>query len=340
MRVQTGSRGQSSAALKPDRLFITWLPYTSRSQTLAENFSAEPVFFGYLAGKGSVFKVALRYLLMTFHTFILVLIRRPRVVFVMNQPIFLPLILFVLSRITGVRYVLDSHSGLFNKPQWRWSLPVMKYVYRASLFSIVTNESHRKLTESWGARVVVLGALSVGDEPVEPFDRPEEPCIAVIGTFAADEPLEEMMQASRDLPDVRFFVTGALKNAPRQLIEKAPQNVTFTDYQPRAKYVGLVQAMDAAMILVKNDDVMQRGAYEAMSWGIPIITSDWGVLRENFYRGAAFVDNSPEDIIRAVREVLGNLDRYKSEIAELRRERREKWEETIARINAFIAENA
>ncbi len=326
--------------LKPDSIFITWLPHTSRSQTLAESFGAKPVFFGYLAGKGNVLKVALRYVLMTLHTVAYVLVRRPRLVFVMNQPIFLPLVLFLLSRITGVRYVIDSHSGLFNKPQWKWSLPIMKYVYRASLFSIVTNESHRKLTEGWGTRVEVLGALSMGDEPVERFDRPAEPCIAVIGTFAEDEPMEEIIEASRNLPEVRFFITGALKNAPRRMVKSAPANVTFTDFIPRSRYVGLVQAMDAAMILVKNDNVMQRGAYEAMSWGIPIITSDWGVLRENFYRGAAFVDNTPGDIVRAVREVLGNLDHYKSEIAELRRERQESWDKTIASINAFIAENA
>ena len=125
-----------------------------------------------------------------------------------------------------------------------------------------------------------------------------------------------------------------------KIINIAPDNIKFTDFQPRPNYVGLVQAMDGAIILVKNDNVMQRGAYEAMSWTVPVITSDWEILRENFYRGSLFVDNSPEDIVRAVRELLENLEHYKVEIAELRREREEIWDNSIKSINQYISENA
>lgn len=323
---------------KADRIFLTWLPYSRRSQTLAANFHAEAVYFKYLAGKGNVPKSVLRYTLMAFHTVSYILARRPKLVFVMNQPVFLPLTLFLMSRVMKVHYVIDSHSGLFNKPQWSWSLPIMKYAYRHSLFSIVTNQQHRRLAESWGAHVEVLGALSVGEEPVEAFTRPEGLCLAVIGTYAPDEPTKEVLEACGRLPEVQFYVTGALKNAPRELIKNAPENVIFTDFQPRPKYVGLVQAMDGAIVLVKNDNVMQMGAYEAMSWGVPIITSDWPVLHQNFTRGTIFVDNTPGGIAGAVRRLLGNLDFYRTEIEELRRERRQLWDRQINRINAFIAE--
>ncbi|MFH1862751.1 MAG: glycosyltransferase [bacterium] len=322
-----------------DRIFLTWLPYSRRSQTLAENFAAEPVYFRYLSGKGNVPKALLRYVVMTIHTMLLILRRKPKLVFVMNQPIFLPLTVFLLSRWLKFNYVIDSHSGLFNKPQWKWSLPIMKYAYRHSLFSIVTNQRHRRLVESWEGRVEVLGALSVNDEPFILFDKPDQPCFVVIGTFAEDEPTEAMVEACRMMPQVRFYITGALKRAPQDLLKNAPENVIFTDFQPRGNYVGLVRAMDGAIILVKNADVMQMGAYEAMSWAIPIITSDWEVLRENFYRGALFVDNTPQTIKAAVQEILRRNDFYKAEIAQLRQERRLAWDQQIARINAFIVEN-
>ncbi len=323
---------------RPERIFLTWLPFSSRSQTLAENFHAQAIYFRYLADKHNLFKALLRYLVMTLHTCFLVLRRRPRLVFVMNQPIFLPLTLFLLSRFLKVHYVIDSHSGLFNKARWKWALPVMKYAYRHSLFSIVTNEEHRQLVSSWGAKVEILGALTVGDEPVEPFPRPKQPCLVVIGTFAEDEPTAQILEAARQLPEIVFFVTGALKYAPAELVENAPANVTFTDFQPRPKYVGLVQAMDGAVILVKKDQVMQRGAYEAMSWGVPIITSDWRILRENFYRGALFTDNSPASIVKCVQELFGNLEFYRMEIQKLRTEKKEIWDHHINRINTFIAE--
>ncbi|MBU1881813.1 glycosyltransferase [bacterium] len=338
MRAQAGRVSESGVKLKqPDRIFITWLPFSSRSQTLAENFGAEAVYFSYLAGNENAAKVILRYLVMTLHTFFYVLWRRPRVVFVMNQPVFLPLTLMFLSFLTGVKYVIDSHSGLFNKKQWMWSLPIMKYAYRYSLFSIVTNKNHKELTESWGAKVEVLGALTVPEEPVETFKRTAKKAIVVIGTFASDEPIAEVLEACRQLSDVRIYITGAMKKAPPGMIENAPENVTFTDFQPRPNYVGLVQAMDAAMILVTHDDVMQRGAYEAMSWSVPIITSDWPILRDSFTRGTIFVDNSAADIIRSVEELYAHLPEYKAEVNLLREERQLKWDNTIGRINDYIA---
>jgi glycosyltransferase involved in cell wall biosynthesis len=321
----------------PERIFLTWLPFSSRSETLARNFLAQPIYFGYLAGGKNLFRIGLRYALMTFHTMILVLFRRPKLVLVMNQPVFLPLTIYIMAKLLRFKYVVDSHSGLFNKAEWSWALPLMKSVYRHSLFSIVTNQEHRQLVESYGAKVEILGALTVGDEPVVAFNRSDKPCFVVIGTFAADEPLEEMMAACKQVLEAQFYVTGSLKKAPPELLSAAPANVIFTDFQPRANYIGLVQATDAAIILVKFDNVMQRGAYEAMSWGIPIITSDWQILRESFTRGTLFVDNTPQDIVRAIRELMAKKKDYKAEIIALREEKRLVWEDHIAKINTFIA---
>ncbi|MCX6639768.1 MAG: glycosyltransferase [bacterium] len=322
-----------------NRIFLTWLPFSSRSQTLALNFKAKPIYFSYLAGGKSLLRVGSRYLIMVLHTVFLILFRRPRLVFVMNQPVFLPLTVYLLSRFMRMKYVVDSHSGLFNKAQWSWSLPWMKTVYRKSLFSIVTNLEHRQLVESWGTRVEVLGALTVGEEPSVQFNRPKERCFVVIGTFADDEPIDEMISACSKLPEARFYITGAVKKAPQDLIAIAPGNVTFTDFQPRPNYVGLVKAMDAAIILVKYDNVMQRGAYEAMSWGVPIITSDWPILKESFYRGTIFVDNTPEGIATAIREIIDKSEFYKREIEALRLERQQNWDKNISRINRFIEGN-
>ncbi|RPJ80635.1 MAG: hypothetical protein EHM18_18200 [Acidobacteria bacterium] len=106
----------------------------------------------------------------------------------------------------------------------------------------------------------------------------------------------------------------------------------------RPNYVGLVQAMDGAIVLVKNDNVMQRGAYEAMSWAVPIVTSDWPLLRETFCRGTLFVDNSPEQIVVAVGQLVERQEFFRLEIRRLQEERAARWEAEIARINRFLAE--
>jgi glycosyltransferase involved in cell wall biosynthesis len=331
-----GSSARSAAPVEPGRVFLTWLPFSQRSQTLAESFQAEPVYFGYLAGGRNPFRAAFRYLVMTLHTIGFIFRHRPRLIFVMNQPVFLPLTVYLLSFVFRYQYVIDSHSGLFNKRQWNWALPLMEDAYRRSLFSIVTNRTHQALVQAWGTQVEVLGALLLGDEPVEQFRRPEKPSLVIIGTFAEDEPTTEVIEACRRMPDFHFFLTGALERAPAGLRENAPDNVTLTGFMSRPGYVGMVQSMDAAIVLVKHENVMQRGAYEAMSWGVPIITSDWTLLRQTFYRGTLFVDNSPDQIEWAVRQLIDHLPFYQAEIARLREEKAARWQEDIARINSVI----
>jgi glycosyltransferase involved in cell wall biosynthesis len=334
-----GASGRNRDSAEPGRVFLTWLPFSQRSQTLAESFRANPVYFGYLAGGRNPAKAALRYLVMTLHTIGFIARHRPRLIFVMNQPVFLPLTVYLLSFLFRYHYVIDSHSGLFNKREWNWALPLMEDVYRRSLFSVVTNRTHQTLVQSWGTRVEVLGALMLGDEPIEKFSRPRDPSLVIIGTFAGDEPTAEVIEACRRMPEFRFFLTGSLKRAPASLLEHAPDNVTLTGFMTRPSYVGMVRSMDAAIVLVKHDNVMQRGAYEAMSWAVPIITSDWRLLRQTFYRGTLFVDNSPDQIEWAVRQLVDHLDFYKQEISHLRDERAAKWQQDIARINSLIQQH-
>ena len=66
---------------------------------------------------------------------------------------------------------------------------------------------------------------------------------------------------------------------------------------------------------------MQRGGYEAVSLGKPLITSHWPLLREVFSRGTVHVDNSTESIIAAVRQIQEQPETFRREIAVLRRTR-------------------
>lgn len=276
---------------------------------------------------------------MTFHTLVVILKKKPKLVFVMNQPIFLPMILYFLSLVSRGQYVIDTYSGLFLKKQWKWSLPLMKYVYRRALLSIVTNKHHRGLIESWGTKAEIIGVCLLNEEPAEPFERSDHQRMVYIGSFAIDEPTINVIEACRKLPDVKFYITGEKKLAPAGIRKNLPENVVLTDFLPRPKYVGLVQAMDGVVILVTNDNVMQTGAFEAMSWGVPVITSDWQVLRENFPRGTLFVNNSVEQIASAITELLRKKEHYKQEMLKLREEYKVTWEKTINRIDSFIQAN-
>ena len=66
---------------------------------------------------------------------------------------------------------------------------------------------------------------------------------------------------------------------------------------------------------------MQRGAYQAIYLGKPIITSNFEVLRENFNKGTIHVDMTVEDIVRGIGQMKNHLERYREEAKTLRLEK-------------------
>jgi glycosyltransferase involved in cell wall biosynthesis len=209
----------------------------------------------------------------------------------------------------------------------------MKWVCRHSLFTIVTNTTHQAIVKQWGADVELLGALFVPDygSKMMTIDRPAS--LVVIGTFAEDEPTLEILRAASCCPGVQFYMTGDYRKLSRAVMEMRPSNVRFTGFLERQAYITLVKSVDGAMILVTNDNTMQRGAYEAMSWGTPIITSDWALLRYTFPQGAVFVKNDVEGIVDGVTDFFRRKACLKVEMQALRREKKREWDRRIREID-------
>src|SRR5262245_42665847 len=95
------------------RIFLNWVKYSSRSETIARALNAELFYIPYLQKKGILYAF-LRYACALFHSLIFLARTRPKVVFVMNQPVFLPMLVYLMSLVLRFQYVVDSHSGLFN----------------------------------------------------------------------------------------------------------------------------------------------------------------------------------------------------------------------------------
>jgi glycosyltransferase involved in cell wall biosynthesis len=314
------------------RIFLNWVTYSSRSETIANAFNAELFYVSYLQKKGILY-VLFRYICASLHTIIALLWKRPKVVFVMNQPVFLPMLVYLMSFIVRYWYVVDSHSGLFTKKRWIWAQPLMRRVCRRSFCTIVTNDHHRAIVEQWGASVAVLGTMIVGDEGVTRRVICSRASIVVIGTFAEDEPTAEVLAAAALCPSIQFYMTGDCRVAKPEITRSRPENVEFTGFLKREDYIALVKSVDAAMILVTTDNTMQRGAYEAMSWGTPIITSDWPLLRDTFPKGSIFVRNHAQDIARGVAVFMKQKELLRTEMQNLKAEREQEWQQWVQHLS-------
>jgi glycosyltransferase involved in cell wall biosynthesis len=151
--------------------------------------------------------------------------------------------------------------------------------------------------------------------------------VTVVNTFATDEPLEQVLEAARDLDGVHFYITGRLSRGAPRLLERAPRNVTFTDFLSTEQYYALLRGGHAVMCLTTRDNTMQRGACEALSLAKPIITSQWPLLREYFHQGTVHVDNTSAGIRQGVQEMFSHYDEYATGIRALQLRQQAEWDE-------------
>jgi glycosyltransferase involved in cell wall biosynthesis len=106
---------------------------------------------------------------------------------------------------------------------------------------------------------------------------------------------------------------------------RPPPNVTVTGFLEESRYGALLQSAGVVLALTTDDHTMQRGAWEAIYQGTPVIVSDFAILREAFDEGAIHVDNSPEAIAEAILRMKGCRREYRSAARRLRARKQERW---------------
>lgn len=322
---------------KSKLLFISWAENCSRSDTIAKLLggSSKMVYAGNLGSHYAT--VWLKYLVQSWRTWKLLRQERPRVVMVMVPPIFVCIPVYLYAKLFKAGFITDNHTAAFTMARWQPLLFLNAWFGKRALTNVVTNSHLRSYFDSWRAPASVIGDLPVQFERIKPYPLTGKFIITVICSFNEDEPLDQVWEVAAQMPRVTFYVTGKLDDAPSRLLANQPANMVMTDFLAYEAYAGLIQGSHGVMVLTTRDHTMQRGAYEAVALGTPIITSDWPVLRETFSRGALFVDNSPASLKAAIGELQKNLQRLKREVAALRRERAQIWQERERELQAVIA---
>jgi glycosyltransferase involved in cell wall biosynthesis len=278
----------------------------------------------------------IRYFLQTIKTFRVLLKRQPSIVFVTTPPIFSALVVFIYASFFGATFIIDSHTGSFHG-EWRLLLFLHKFLSRRALTTIVTNDYLKTIVASWGARVNVIGDVVMSFPRLRPRCLSHKFNLVFVNTFSSDEPLENLLLAVSCLPQVQLYVTGNLKHDRSQLSDRYPlNNVIFTDFLSNEDYLRLLKSADAVIVLTTRDHTMQRGAYEALSLNKPIVTSDWQILKETFYKGTIHVANDKEGIKKGILDLIAKKSELDEEILELRSERETIYEAAIRDIKKLL----
>lgn len=309
-------------------LVVAWIAHSRRSQLLAEALGAP--LYQVQALKRHYALAPVRYVIQSLVTLRILFKNRPSVVLVQNPPIFAVLTVFFYSQIFGAHYIIDAHTGALLAPWWKWSLPLHVFLSRRAITTIVTNEHLASIIKGWKANSLIIADIPTSFQQGNSISLAQPINFAVVNTFSPDEPLVELLKAAGDATDIHFYVTGDVIRAEKGMLANNPENVTFTGFLPDSDYIGLLRAAVAIIALTTDDHTMQRGACEAMALGKPIITSDWPLLRTFFSKGTIHVDNTAQDIRRAILQMQIRYKDLEQEIVVLREEHLAIWEKQKA----------
>jgi Glycosyl transferases group 1 len=317
-------------------LFISWAPFCSRSDSIAKwvNGVSHMVYAGHWGSHPLT--IFLKYLEQSCRTLAILFKARPRTVFVMTPPVIACFPVWIYCKLTNAQYVIDAHSGAFLDSRWKPLLFVHKFFSRHAAVTIVTGEYLYQFVQTWNATAMIVGDVPVCFAEPKPMQLDGKCNMTLVNTFTHDEPLELFVEAARKTPDIQFYVTGDARNADAKILRTKPDNLHFTGFLPNANYVGLLMASDAVICLTTLPHTMQRGAYEAVYLGKPVVTSNTELLRKAFNRGAVHVDNNIEDIVAGLCEMRKNLSSYQSEVQSLRREKLATWNTVVADLSSLI----
>lgn len=284
-------------------VFVSWTRGNGRTTDLAHALGIEPVFIPRQSGSA-----ALSYFHQVRETRRVLRQRQPSAVLLQLPPT--PALLCVLSSgFRGRRLVVDTHSGFFTNPKWRWAAAPSLRLVRGSLV-LVTNPELASECHGHGVESVLVINDPVEDRADASLIQSQRSVVFCPMSYNNDEPVAEILAAAASTPELMWRLTG---DAPGESRLQAPQNVEFTGFVSNGEYIAMLQRAAAVLVLTTNDRTMQRGGYEAMMYGVPLVTSDFDLLRR-FHQDSALY-TSPQDsraIVGAVRAAIARGDELRA----------------------------
>jgi len=253
---------------------------------------------------------------------------RPRVILLQHSLLLTTIVgAYKKLRYKAVIIVADCHTKALRRRMPGLARPVFEgirsWAFRQVDMVIVANDGLLEEARSLGPTVVVQPDI-LPTAPGELIDSRPSPSdqVVIVGSFAEDEPVEELLHAAHLLPNVEFVMTGRV---PASVASRTvPENVSLIGFLAVSEYWKLLRCARAIVVLTQHEDCLLRGAYEALAVCQPLVTSDTRALREYFGGSAIFVPPRSEAIAAGVLDALANRSRWVGRMTELREIRQEE----------------
>lgn len=335
MTQDPASEHELNPPLRPDWVFIDWSAHCSRSENFARRVGMR-MLRRHRPFKGPVSFVA-KYAYQMAATSWDLLKVRPSVVWCMSPTPLTLLPAWVYCELTGSKLAIDAHTGAFEGTPWAHLLPLQLFLSRRAEVTAITNPHLQAIVEGGGGRSLIVPDIPT--EQAAPSKRDFGPGFHAlyVASYSSDEPFEVVLEAARKLPDVTFWLTGKPKGKAKTLLESAPANVKLLGFLSREDYLSAIAGANVVLALTTRDHTMQRAAYEAAYLAVPVIVSNWPILRENFDTGSVWVDNTAESLVRGLTQARERYDELRAGARELKAKKLDRWRNTRQQVLSLLA---
>lgn len=316
---------------------VVWAPQEGRTERIAEYLNAQLHHIHYLRYKRPLL-APIKYIPQCLKTWSVLRKQKPEAVYVTNPPVFAALSVYIYCRFSGAKFLMDTHPPSLYGKKWSWSVPLQRALAKRAFLNITDQEKFKELFESWGAKTSILRhpPFDIPNKHLKNIDTPNMPSVTVVSTFAEDEPVDLVVEAAKQIPEVRFFILGDVALADKALIESAPENVVFTGYLLHEDYWNRLYSSSAVMVLTEWPYSLMLGAEEGMALSKPLILSKQPVLTEHYTKGTVFVEHTVEGMSAGIQTALNQEQLLSQEISELAEEKKEMWSNSIQEILSLI----
>ena len=313
---------------------MTW-ETQRRNETLSKKLDAELVEFRMNASN------FIRYPYLSFKTLLLIIGRRPRILFVQNPSLNLAALASFIGKISKIRVIIDAHNAGIFPLEGRFNM-LNKLALIANRFADVVVVSNDNLKDY----LVENGVVSITiPDPIPLISQGQSTMldstkfnIVYVCSWSSDEPYAEVIRAADLLDDAyRIYITGKEPGDIRTDAFIDHNKLFLTGYLTDEEYESLLSSCDAVMVLTERDNCLLCGAYEGVSLEKPLILSDTNMLRSYFDKGAVYTKNSAKEISIAIKNVKNEHQRFQAEVKQLKSQCEKVFQERLSVLEDYIS---
>lgn len=297
-----------------DNIFLVWTKYQSRVESLikdiAQNLGDSKIIYRDNPPANSIKKIIL-YMIYFFKDLVFIIKSKPKSVFVQNPPsysLFAP-ILYKLIINKKVKVISDLHNAMTREP-WLNRIGTKFLLSHCDLLIVHNEIVYRGIRErnlfSYinPDKIIVLEDKTPLIKEVErkvTSSADKRPIVFFPASFNMDEPIVEVIDSAKLVPEFRIIMTGNYKKlySNFNLSEKdLPENVEVTGWIETKDYLDLLKNCDILLGLTIFDDIQMSVSNEGLGAEKVMVLSDMEALRLIYQDGAVYTENSAKSIAK------------------------------------------